>query len=443
MFDPARALSRRAPFYYGWIVVLVGFVTLGMGASTRSLFSLLFPPILAEFGWERGLTASIFSIGFLLASLTFPWVGAAIDRYGPQRTLPAGILVTAAGFALTTIATTPLQFTVTLGIMGIGASMSFAYNGHFVFLPNWFESKRGLAIGLVAAGGGAVAFVLIPQVQLLIDAGGWRTGCLVMATVLVVVVAPLNMLLQRRRPQDLGALPDGGTVANASATTRREVLIVDAQWAATEWTLPRAMRTLRFWCFSMGFFLAMFVWYGVLVHQTKYLIDLGFDSTLAAWALGLVPTFGVGGQITLGYLADRIGREWVWTFACTGFLASYVCLLMLPQYPNAALVWAMVVTQGFLGYGVTPAIGAIPADLFQGKQYGRIFGVTAVFGSSGGAVGPWVVGEIFDRTGSYDLGWIVAIAACVLSILLIWVAAPRKVRRVAFVQPSSLEPASP
>jgi MFS family permease len=312
-----------------------------------------------------------------------------------------------------------------------------------VFLPNWFESKRGLAIGLVAAGGGAVAFVLIPQVQLLIDAGGWRTGCLVMATVLVVVVAPLNMLLQRRRPQDLGALPDGGTVANPGATTRREVLIVDAQWAATEWTLSRAMRTLRFWCFSMGFFLAMFVWYGVLVHQTKYLIDLGFDSTLAAWALGLVPTFGVGGQITLGYLADRIGREWVWTFACTGFLASYVCLLMLPQYPNAALVWAMVVTQGFLGYGVTPAVGAIPADLFQGKQYGRIFGITAVFGSSGGAVGPWVVGEIFDRTGSYDLGWIVAIAACVLSILLIWVAAPRKVRRVAFVQPSSLEPASP
>jgi MFS family permease len=168
----ASALSRRLPFYYGWVVVAVGFLTLGTGASVRAVFSLLFPPIIAEFGWDRGLTASVFSVGFIFAALAFPLMGAAIDRWGPQWTLSVGAACVAIGFMLTTVSTTPLHFFLTLGLIVIGGSTSFAYNGHFIFLPSWFERRRGLAIGIACAGAGVIAITLFPQLQVLIDKGG-------------------------------------------------------------------------------------------------------------------------------------------------------------------------------------------------------------------------------------------------------------------------------
>jgi len=425
-----KTLSRVLPFYYGWIIVAVGFVTLGMGASVRTMFSLLFPPIINEFGWERGLTASVFSVGFIVAALSFPLLGAWIDKHGPEIVLSGGAIAVAVGFLLTTLASEPWHFYATLGLMVIGGSTAFAYNGHFVFLPSWFERRRGLAIGIVSGGAGLISIVLMPELQKLIDRGGWRTGCYVMAAVLVLLIVPMNVLFQRRRPEMLGLAPDGGPVSDGDAITRR-IVIVDTAWAATDWTLAGAARTLRFWCFGLGFFMGLFVWYAILVHQTKYLLDLGFSSTFSAWALGLVPLFGVAGQLVLGTLADRVGREWVWTLACTGFLICYIAMFVLARAPTPALVWAMIIAQGFLGYGMTPAIGAIPADLFQGRNYGRIFGVLAVFGSSGAALGPWAFGAIFDRTGSYDNACLLAMAMCVASTLLIWIAAPRKVRRLA------------
>ena len=425
----APALSRRVPFYYGWVIIAVAFVTLGMGAGVRATFSLLFPPIIAEFGWERGLTASVFSVGFILSAVTYPLIGIAIDRYGPQRVLSTGAFVVAIGFVLTAISSTPLHFYLTLGILVIGASSSFAYNGHFIFLPSWFERRRGLAIGIACSGVGVMAFSTFPQLQVLIDRGGWRTGCLVMAVALVVIVVPINILFLKRRPEDLGLRADGAPADGSRAAPSNSV-IVDRTWAETDWTLRKALRTTRFWCFAFGFQFALFAWYAIMVHQTKYLLDLGFNSTFAALALGSVPLFGVGGQLLMGWLCDRIGREWVWTLACAGFFFTYVFMLLLGRNPDPALVWGMVIAQGFFGYGMTPAIGAIPADLFQGRAYGRIFGVIAIFGSSGASIGPYVMGLVYDQTGSYDIGCFIAMALVVVSTILIWLSAPRKVRAI-------------
>ena len=424
-----NTLARTLPFYYGWVVVAVGFVTLGMGASVRTMFSLLFPPIIAEFGWERGLTASVFSVGFILAAVAFPILGAWIDRFGPQVVLPGGAILVAAGFMLTTVASEPWHFYVTLGLLVIGCSTAFAYNGHFVFLPSWFERRRGLALGVVSAGAGLVSILLFPELQKLIDRGGWRTGCYVMAGVLVFVIVPLNVMFQRRRPEQLGLTVDGRGSRHAATGVSR-IVVVDEAWARTEWTLALAVRTARFWCFGLGFFMGLFVWYAILVHQTKFLLDLGFSSMFSAWALGLVPFFGVGGQLLLGTLADRIGREWVWSIACAGFFVCYLSMFLLARMPIPEMVWLMVVAQGFLGYGMTPAIGSIPADLFQGRDYGRIFGFLAVFGSSGAALGPWIFGVIHDRTGSYDGACLLAMVFSVLSAVLVWIAGPRKVRRI-------------
>jgi MFS family permease len=207
--------------------------------------------------------------------------------------------------------------------------------------------------------------------------------------------------------------------------------VVDPAWTAVDWTLARAVRTARFWWVALGYFTGLFVWYAVQVHQTKYLVEIGFGARDAAWALGLVSLAGIPGQIALGHLSDRIGREWVWTVGSLGFALCYAALLALARTPTPALLVAMVACQGGLGYGLTSVLGAIPAEIFQGRHFGAVFGTLMVASIVGGAAGPWVTGLLHDATGSYTLAFWIAIVLCVVSSVAIWLAAPRRVRAVA------------
>lgn len=171
------AIARRLPFYYGWIAVAVAFVTLGLGANARGTFGILFPSILKEFGWDRGDTAFIFSVGFVVAACFAPLLGYCVDRFGPHKVLPVGTVLVAAGFIWSTYCSTIWEFFLTIGLLVITASTSLSYNTHFVFLPHWFERQRGLAIGLACTGVGVFAVILFPWMQATIDAAGWRTAC--------------------------------------------------------------------------------------------------------------------------------------------------------------------------------------------------------------------------------------------------------------------------
>ncbi len=113
---------------------------------------------------------------------------------------------------------------------------------------------------------------------------------------------------------------------------------------------------------------------------------------------------GIPGQIALGHLSDRIGREWVWTAGSLGFVICGLSLLLLRHAPTPALLGVMVVSQGMLGYGLTSVMGAIPAEIFEGRHYGSIFGMVMLASIVGGAAGPWVTGAIYDVTGSYAPG---------------------------------------
>ena len=213
--------------------------------------------------------------------------------------------------------------------------------------------------------------------------------------------------------------------------TAKPTNIVDPDWAAVDWTLRRAMLTARFWWIALGYFCGLYAWYAVQVHQTKYLTEIGFSSTVAAWALGWVSLIGIPGQIALGHISDRIGREWVWTAGALGFGVCYLALLLLQVFPNAPLLYVMVIAQGGLGYGLTSVFAAIVAEIFQGKHYGTIFGTLMLSAITGGALGPWATGALFDAYGDYTLAFVIGIGVSVVSVLAIWRASPRKVRAVA------------
>ncbi len=420
----------RLPIFYGWVVVAVVFVTMGVGVNARTAFSLLFPPILDEFGWERGVTAGAFSFGFLVSAVLSPSLGRLMDRRGPRVVCELGVLLIGLGLLLATLVTRPWHLYATLGVMVGGGSVCLGYTGQSLFLPNWFVRRRGLAMSLAFSGVGVGSVIILPWVQTLIGGAGWRTACAALGLLVLLLLAPLNLLL-RKRPEDMGLEPDGDRRPAAGAAAARTSNVVDAAWAAVDWTLGRAARTARFWWIALGYFLGLFAWYAVQVHQTKYLIEIGFRPTDAAWALGVVSLAGIPGQIALGWLSDRIGREWVWTVGSLGFAICYAALLMLADSPTMPLLYLMVISQGMLGYGLTSVVGAIPAEIFQGRHYGSIFGTLMLSSIIGGAVGPWVTGVLHDHTGTYTLAFQIAIACSLVSAVAIWLAAPRKVRVVS------------
>jgi MFS family permease len=130
-------------------------------------------------------------------------------------------------------------------------------------------------------------------------------------------------------------------------------------------------------------------------------------------------------------LSDRVGREWVWMIGNLGFVICYLCLIGLRSAPTPLLLYAMILAQGTLGYGLTSVMGPIPVEIFAGRHSGAIFGTVMVAAILGGAAGPWITGVIYDATGTYSIAFWIAAGCSLISILAIWLAAPRQVRAVA------------
>lgn len=419
----------RLPFYYGWLIVGIAFVTMAVGVTARTAFSLLLPPLIEEFGWDRGLIAGAFSFGFLVSAAISPIAGRLMDRYGPRVVIEAGVCFMASGLLTAPAIEKPWQLYATLGVLvGSGANL-MSFTAHSLFLPNWFVRRRGLAISVAFSGVGIGAIVLLPWLEAIISEHGWRASCRAMGLLVLVVLGPLN-LFTRRRPEDVGLSADGGSRSEGVHKSYRRSNVIDSAWASIDWTVARAIRTGRFWWIVLGYFCALFAWYAVQVHQTKYLVEIGFSPIVAAWALGFVSVAAIPGQIILGALSDQIGREWVWSAGCCGFAICYAALLALEQAPSPAILYLMVISQGFLGYAVTSVMGPIAAEIFEGPHFGSIFGTITIALIGGGAAGPWAAGVIHDLTGSYRLAFVLAMGCCVVSGVAIWIASPRKVRAV-------------
>ena len=425
-----NSFVRKLPFFYGWVVVATAFVTMAIAVNARTSFSLLFPAMLEEFGWNRGMTAGAFSVGFVASAAFTPVVGMMMDKWGPRVVIPIGAVMVIIGLIGAMYVSTPVGVYLTMGVMVVSGSIAMSYISHSMFLPNWFVKRRGLAIGIAFSGVGTGAILLLPGVGWVIDQAGWREACLAIA-IAVALIIPLNIMFQRKRPEDVGLLADGEDHGIDKTGKPSPDPVVDKAWVETNWTLALAARTARFWWIVVAYFTSLFVWYAVLVHQTAYLIEVGFDSQTAAAALGLVGLFGIAGQIGIGGLSDRIGREWGWTIGNLGFMACSGTLILLASGPSQILLYAMVITQGMLGFGLASIFGAVTAEIFSGPRFASIFAMTSLTGNVGAGIGPWVMGYIYDVEGSYLPAFWLCIGMSSISIIAIWLASPRKVRLVA------------
>lgn len=177
MQDRRSHWPSRLPFYYGWVIVGIAFVTMAVGVTARTAFSLLMSPLIDEFHWDRGLVAGAFSFGFLVSAGLSPIVGRVLDLRGPRIVILCGAIFTAGGLLLAPHIEQPWQLYATLGVLVGGGANMMTYTVHSQFLPNWFVARRALAISIAFAGAGVGAIALLPWLQSIILDQGWRAAC--------------------------------------------------------------------------------------------------------------------------------------------------------------------------------------------------------------------------------------------------------------------------
>jgi len=264
-----------------------------------------------------------------------------------------------------------------------------------------------------------------------IAAFGWRTTYLLLAVLVLFLVGPLNLIFSRQSPENLNLKPDGDSASQKDRPVRSSMVIkiVDTDWASRDWTLRSASRTYRLWLLLAAFFCQAYAYQGTLLHAISAMVDVGLTRESAAFYFGILGIAGSGGKILFGYLSDRLGRERANTLGGIAAVAGILSLIGAAFFMGPLpILFALFFG---LGYGAAaPLLPSIGADIFIGKSFGLIFAVISIGGGAGGAVGSFISGILRDVTGAYSIPLIICIFSLMLSCIFIWIAGPRRVRRI-------------
>ena len=425
------ALANRPIIFYGWVVVAVGFVTLAVTFGIWYSFSVFFLALITDFNWSHAAVSTIFSVFILSHALTGLLTGYLQDRFGPRVVIPMGSLILALSLMLTSQAQNLWHFRICYGVFaGAGVSL-LGFASHAAFLPKWFERQRGLAVGIAMSGIGFGMLFLIPLIDSVITAYGWRAAYLYLAGLVLIVVGPLNFIFSRHSPERLNLRPDGDvTVTDHEPPGAKMILeVVDSDWVRQEWTLKSAFFTGRFWFLVFAFFFLSYTYQGTLLHSISAMVDAGLKRETAALYFGVLGIAGSGGKILFGYLSDLFGRERINSLGGALAILGIFCL-MSASWLGGSLPLLFAILFG-VGYGAAaPLLPAISADIFLGKSFGLIFAVICIGSGVGGALGSFLVGFLRDLSGTYVISFTIGCVTLSLSCILIWLAGPRKVRRM-------------
>lgn len=416
--------------YWGWVMVALAFVNLAVVFGVWYSFSVFSLALVQEFHWSRAVVSSVFSIFIVCQSLVGPLAGRLMDVVGPRVTIPLGATIMAAALVVVSQADGLNYLRLAYGVLaGAGAGL-VGFSAHSAWLPRWFERQRGLAMGIVTSGIGVGILVVVPTAEFFISHYGWRAAYLALAAMLLGLLVPTNLLFARRSPAEMGLQVDGGEGGSSTGRgTRPAMEIIDQAWAGRNWTLKKAAGTRSFWFMMAAVGFGSFCYQGVFLHAVASMVNSGVDRARAAFILGIAGIVGAMGKIGFGFVSDRLGREVAITIATVFASLGLFCLISVSG--DAAWLPLLFAVLFGLGYGAAaPLFPSVVADLFIGRSFGVIVAVVFLGAGAGGSLGPVVMGLLRDVLGDYHISFVLAMAMLLVSCLLIWLTAPRKVRRV-------------
>ncbi|MGQ0711434.1 MAG: MFS transporter [Rhodoferax sp.] len=368
-------------------------VTLSMGI--RHGFGLWLQPITQAQGWTRETFAFAMAIQNLVWGFTGIFAGMLADRFGAARVITGGAVLYALGLAGMAWAGTPALFALATGVLigmaQAGTTYAVIYG---VIGRNVGPDKRSWAMGVAAAAGSFGQFLMVPTEGWLIGQFGWQQALLALGVAALLMVPLARGLRESAAPQTASTAPRQGT------------------WHA----LVEAFRYPSFQLLMAGYFVCGFQVVFIGVHMPSYLKDHGLSPQVASYALALIGLFNVFGTYAAGSLGQRLAKRHILAAIYLGRSIAITAFLLAPLTPTSVYLFAAVM--GFLWLSTVPPTNAIVAQVFGVAHLSMLSGFVFFSHQIGSFMGVWLGGLLYDRTGSYDIVWVLAIALGVMATLV-------------------------
>ena len=388
MTTPSRPLSITQVLICGAAIV-----TLSMGI--RHGFGLWLQPITQTQNWSRETFALAIAIQNLTWGFAGIFAGMVADKFGAFRVIVLGAVLYALGLVGMAHASTPFWFAMTAGVLigmaQAGTTYAVVYG---VIGRNVSLDKRSWAMGVAAAAGSFGQFLMVPTEGFLIGSLGWKEALVVLGAA-ALLMAPLAW-----------GLREPGFSAGTSA--RRDQSIVQA--------LKEAFKYRSFQLLMAGYFVCGFQVVFIGVHMPSYLKDHGLSPQVASYALALIGLFNVFGTYAAGALGQRMPKKNILVFIYLARTVAISLFLLVPLSPLSVYVFSAVM--GLLWLSTVPPTNATVAQIFGVAHLSMLSGFVFFSHQIGSFLGVWLGGYLYDRTGSYDVVWYIAIALGVMAALV-------------------------
>jgi MFS family permease len=379
------------------ILMLGAVLTAALAMGLRQSFGLFLAPMTAANGWSASGFALAIALQVLVNGISQPICGQLADRLGGRVVIMGGAGLYAFGTLGMALADGLPLFTFFAGlVMGVAVSaagMPVIMASMTRLLP---ESQRGRATGLGTAGSSFGQFLVVPLAGLGIAGVGWQSALFLMAGAALLMI-PLALPLQDRPAPPV--LRHGQAAEEGAGAT-----------------MKRALRSSSFWCLFFGFFVCGLHVSFLSVHLPGFVASCHLPSFVGAGAISLIGLFNVVGSLASGELTQKWRRRELLVLIYAGRAVLMAVFFVAPK--TTATVLAFSAVMGVLWLSTVPPTVALCARNFGTRWLATIFGLVFLGHQVGGFTGAYLGGLIFDRTGSYDLMWIIGILAAVFAALI-------------------------
>ncbi|AGT10986.1 MFS transporter [Paracoccus aminophilus] len=381
-----------------WTVLICAATIVTIAMGIRQAFGLFLRPIELDLGITREAFGLAIALQNLVLGLAQPVIGAISDKHGAGRVAAIGGVLYALGLVLAAGISSAFGLTLSLGVL-----VGFAMTGTTFVVAIGAATravapeKRGMAAGVVTAGGSFGQFLLVPVAQALLDSYGWRETFVIYAA-LAALMALLAIGIAGR-PQS-PAQSGSGPVQSFGAALRE------------------ALSHSGFWLLNLGFFVCGFHVAFIGTHLPAFLADKGLDPAVGARALALIGLFNILGSYVFGMMADRLRKKYVLGAIYLARALVMVVFLSLQITALSATVFACVL--GFLWLGTVPLTSGLVAQIFGVRYVSTLFGIVFLSHQVGAFFGAWGAGYAYRVTGSYDFAWQASIGIALLAAVIHW-----------------------
>lgn len=408
-------LSDR--LFYGWIIVIVGFVTQFFQGLANQGFGTYLPYLEKEFGWSKAMMSAPRSVTQVNNAIFGPVEGWLVDRFGPRRVVTVGVFIMGGGLILFGMVDSLwLYFTSNIIIaLGTGLQGLLVLS---VSVNNWFRYKRSIAQSIMLLGFATAGAIGVTAIVFIQESINWQISAIGSGVLILILGFPLAQLL-RTKPEQYGLMPDGD---KPGVTSKSNAAGADGN-VEYDFTLRQAIRTTAFWFLAISWAVGNLGLGAAQAHLFLHLEMVGLTKMSAALIWTVASLSNIPARLAGGFLGDKLPKNFVIAVSMV-FVAVSIFILAMVESMQMALAYAILYG---IGWGIrTPVFNAIGAEYFGRRSQGLIRGWLQSISIPFTIAAPILAGYAADVQGTYRYAFIImALVMLGGSVMMFFTRAPK------------------